>query len=314
MIERLLLEQIKSDVLISGLLTTYNGETAIFYQNAPKDTDPLWGGSCFPRVDFLIDPSRDPERKNSGSLLVNVWVSSQDLSPTGGNLETEIAELLKDSISGAFYSPENGAVIGVEWTQDSAFLGKAVEKNVDASVVETYGISLMFDLIDFPKQKTTDPDPIEGCNAFIKKNFPDMVVIGEDELPPILKPTDENPALYWRFRGYEGDVRRTYSVNWYLANLALHVFTKSIEARNTWLKAAQELMNLQGEILLLDSSPMFIHKLLVFHEGDPLREGQLYLNGEFGVLVSQRKETAQNPLNKVITKKGVEEMISCQNK
>lgn len=308
MIESLLIQQLKSNSDICGSLTTYGGGPAIFYQESPKDTDPNWDGSCFPRLDFVIDRRSDSERNTSGSLSLSVWVSSKDLSPTGGNLEREIELKLIDLISGTFYSPEGKDAIGIEWVHSSAFV-KTKDSEIDA--VDVFGVELRFDLISFTAQETTDPDPVQGANAFIKEHYPDMVVIGEDELPPIWKPSDDNPALYWRFRGYEGGVRQTYSVNWYLANLALHVFTDSIHTRNTWLKAAAELMNMKGEIILLDYSPMFIQKLRIFHEGHPLHEGQLVLQGEFGVLVSQRKETAQFPLNRVITKKGA---LSCQNK
>ncbi len=312
MIESLLLEQLTTDSNICGLLAQYGCKPAIFYQNAPSDQDPNWEDGCYPRIDFTIDRSSDPERQTTGSLLIDVWVSAKNLSASGGNMDREIETILVTLISGTFYSPDVKLIIGAEWVQTTTYAPRISDSNAGKSPVEIFGLCLIFDLIDFPSQKTTDPDPIQGANAFIKEHYPDMIIIGEDEIPPIWKPSDENPAMFWRFKGYEGDIRQSYSVNWYLAHLALHVFTDSIQTRNTWLKAATELMNMFGEIILLDYSPMFIKKLKILHEGDTLREGQALITAEFGVLVQQRKEKAQIPLNKtIVRKKGVK---SCPNK
>lgn len=305
MFEELLLAQLREDGRLVEVLTKYGGETAVFYQNAPMDVDPLWEGACFPRVEFFIDRSRDLERKTAGSLYLSVKTTSRDVSSTGGNLERDIELLLTEIVGGTFYSPEGGmekegAIFGVEWVRSDAWVKSYNDRSNEAGAVELYGVDLTFDLIAFPKQVTTNPDPVEGAKLFVKERFPQVVVIGLDEIPRIFKPSDEVPALYWRFAGYEGDFRQTYSVNWYRGILALHLFTETLGERNRLLKEVAELLQLQGEILLLDQSPLFLQKVTVLHEGDSLREGQLRISGEYGVLVSERKSRPCGTLNRVL--------------
>ena len=70
----------------------------------------------------------------------------------------------------------------------------------------------------------------------------------------------------------------------------MHVVAESVAERNKWTKAIIEWAQLEGEVILPDTSPMFINRIAVRHNADPLRDGQLELTGQYGVL---RVEDAQ---------------------
>lgn len=296
--EELLLSQLWNDKGLCGFLTEFQNRPAIFYQKAPKDEDIGWKKPCFPHIEFVVDRTGDPERKESGKLYIHVWVSSDCLSPSGGNLDREIEKYIQKVVDGTFYTSD-GVSTCATWVHSFQFQSRTSDKNMEVSPVETYGVTMEFDLIEFHSQVATDPDPIQGANGWIKTHFPEVLVIGWDDMPPIWQPSDEYPAIYWRLGGYEGDERQTYSVNWYVGQFALHLFTKTVSQRNTWLKTVVESLQLEGEILLLDESPLFIKKILIVHQGDALREGQLKMWGEYGVLVQRRKEKASPSLSRV---------------
>jgi hypothetical protein len=162
---------------------------------------------------------------------------------------------------------------------------------------EVFGITVVFDLLSFPEQITTDPDPIAGLNRFTRELFSEMTVITLDETSSVWKPTDKKPAIYWRFEGTAATDKQSFAVNWYMGEFAAHVIAESVAERNRWTKAIIEQIQLHGEIVLLDGSPMFAKQVKIRHNADPLREGQFSLTGMYGVLASREKLPAQIPIN-----------------
>lgn len=286
--ERVLFSYLLNHVELGGYLATYQGRSAVFYQKAPTSEDPLWEKPCFPHVEFVIDRVSDSERQESGKLTFHIWVSSDVLSLSGGSPDKEIANILQNAVDGAFF--RHGEVITcATWVNSYAFVRDVSQINMEISPVETYGIIMQFDLLDCHNQPTTDPDPIYGANLWVKELFPWVTVIGLDEIPEVWLPKPSEMAVYWRFVGYEGDHCQGYSVNWYHGKLALHIFADSVTKRNQWLKVLAEALQLDGEILLPDESPMFLTKVQVIHSLDRLRDGQLLIVGKYGVLASKRK-------------------------
>ncbi|MDR3148631.1 MAG: hypothetical protein LBT88_01245 [Oscillospiraceae bacterium] len=289
MLKGLLKEQIRSDPQIAGMLTSYGGEPAFFYQKSPPDTDRAWHKPCYPRADYNIDMRYDPERKTAGTLTVNVWCSSDSLS-----MPEDIEKRLTEIIDGTFYTSDGDSVCAV-WSRSDAF---DFEKNLtgNRSMPEGVGATIEFDLLSFPCQLTTDPDPIQGAHIWTRKYFPAIGIITQEYLPPIWKPTDETPAIYWRFAGISADNRQSYALNWYTAQIAAHIIADSVTERNRWLKSIVERMQLDGEIVLPNGAPMFINQVQVRHGADPLRDGQLQISGQYPVRAAHRKEHAENIL------------------
>jgi len=316
MIDGLLKNQIRGDPDMAGMLTSFRGKPAFFYQKAPPDTDkgwsdknqscspmqPGWKKPAFPRADYSIDMRYDPERKVSGTMIINVWCIRES-AVTPEDIERRLVEL----ISGTFYSTRREATVCAVWTRSEGF-GFEMPANIGGNTSpEVFGVTLMFDLTEFPEQETTDPDPVQGLNGWTKGNFPDVKIINVDPgsspgqaLPEIWKPTDESPAVYWRFEGTAANDRQSYAVNWYTGQFAAHVIAETVPERNRWIKAMKEAMQLDGEVVLTDGSPMFVKNIAARNGADPLREGQLLLTGQYGVLAQHRKERAQIPLNNAV--------------
>ena len=292
-ISGLVYREVTGDAQAAGMLAAYGGTPAFFNSKAPSDSRPGWGDARYPRADFTVDMRQDAERKTAGTLTVNIYVTADvpqvgDLDPDRA-LERRLIELL----SGVFFTDEAEGTFCTEWDRSDMF---SFETQTGQTHPEVYGLSMTFDILAFPPQLTVDPDPIQGLNRWTKRIAPGAAAIGYDPLPEVFRPTDGHPAIYWRFRGAEADNRQSYAVTWYNGTFCAHVMTEGVMERNRWIKAIVEAAQAEGEVILPDTSPMFIQRISIRHGADPLREGQLELTGRYGVLTQQRKERAQMKL------------------
>lgn len=294
-LRQLLLQQMTGDEQMRGMLARYNEAPAVFYQKAPSDSRSGWGTPKYPRLDFNVDMRHDPERKAEGTMTVNIWCTSECPAVSGLDPDRAIEQRLLELVSGVFYTDENRETFCVEWERSDEFLYESGHKS-DNTSPEVYGLTATLSIMAFPEQLTTSPDPIQGLNAWTKLHFPKMTVIAYDDMLPVWKPSDDNPAIYWRFLGMSATNRQSYAVNWYTGTFAAHVIAESVAERNRWTKALTEWAQLEGEVILPDTSPMFINRISVRHNADPLRDGQIELTGQYGVLAQHRKETAQPKL------------------
>lgn len=292
-LRRLIQEQVSSDTQTAGMLAAYNGAPAFFYQKAPSDSRPGWGRPRYPRADFNIDMRSDHGRKTSGTLTVNVWCTTE--CPAVGELDPDraIEQRLMELISGTFYTGSDRRTVCADWERSDEFIYEGNSNTRDNTAPEVYGLTVTFALMEFPEQISVAPDPVQGLNAWTKRHFPQMRVVAFDTFPPVWKPTDEAPAVYWRFEGTASTNRQSCAATWFTGEFSAHVLADSVTERNKWTKSIIEYAQVEGEVLLADGSPMFINRIEVRHNADPLREGQLGLTGQYGVLTQQRKEAAQ---------------------
>jgi hypothetical protein len=273
------------------MLAEYGGKPAFFYQKSPPDTDGGWQKPCYPRADYNIDMRYDPERKVSGTMDINVWcITESEFMPE------EIEKSIVSLINGTFYS---GRVCAV-WNRSDAYNFEARGQAEGSTAPEGIGVTISFDLMEFPEQISgMNPDPVRGLNLWTKENFPDIAVIAHDEMPEIWMPTDENPAVYWRFEGATVNDKQTYAADWYTGQFAAHIAAATVNERNKRIREITEKIQVYGEVILPDGSPMFAKQIAIRHNADPLREGQLALTGRYGVLAQPKKETQSPPLGAV---------------
>lgn len=307
MLDGLLIEQARADPDLTGMLAEYCCKPAFFYQKSPPDTASGWNSkSQYPRVDYNVDMRHDPERKSAGTLSINVWCSAQS-----EYMPEDIEKRIISLIDGTFYTESGSDTVCAVWNSSEAF--DYTEGNTqDRRDPEIFGVTIMFDLLTFPSQLTTDPDPIEGLVAFTKREFTELAVISVDNLPPVWKPTDKTPAIYWRFIGTTA-AAQSYSVSWFNGTFAAHIIAQSVAERNRWIKAIAEQMQADGEVVLFDGSPMFLNRLEIRHDADSLREGQLALTAQYGVLTARAKMLAQIPVNKSTILFAKEEKLNGKN-
>lgn len=291
MFDKLLIKQIQNDEQIKGMLTSYDEKPAFFYQKVlliPIDC----GVNLVTRVDYNVDMQYNPERKSSGILTINIWCTSESAA-----MPEDIEKRLRELIESTFYSENNVSVCAV-WNRSDAFSFENNLNNSNNMQPEVFGTTVLFELMEFPEQITVDPDSIQAVNCWTKKYFPEIKIIAYDSLLPVWKPTDENPAIYWRFIDTNTDDKQSdYSVTWFIGHFSAHIIAETVTERNRWIKSIAEQLNINGEIVLNDGSPMFIKQIDIKNNADPLRDGQIIISGQYGILTQHKKETANIILN-----------------
>ncbi|WHH58308.1 hypothetical protein [Petroclostridium sp. X23] len=292
-LEEHLYSKIIGSTNIQTLLTTYSGAPAFFEGQAPDDTDEGWTGRQYPRMNYIVDRAEDPERKVSGMVVFDIWcvntsgVDTQSVWPE--QIEAEVRAL----VDGAVFHPTDEPVTAIKWNRSEPFQEKIRNDLKDGMVI---GITVAFDLLAFPAQTTTDPDPIAAINQWTVDTFGSLQVD-----PQTWAPTDSTPAIYWRLVGLSL-AQQTNSVTWMDVEMAGHILTGGPSERLQWVKQLTEEIAQTGRIYMLDTSPMFIRRLSADSSGDPFRQGQIRVTARYGVLY---KKPIYEILNHAIIDGGV---------
>lgn len=277
------------------ILTTYNGEPAVFYQLAPHDTDPNWDNRMmYPRVDYYVDWSYNAERKTSGTLEVNVWCLGES-----GIAPEDIATVLANEMSETFFN-DGENVVCIVWNNSNSFeSGEKEEPRI-------YGVTISFDLLAFPKQIVPiKPDPVLAMNRYLKELVSDAYMLGYDELPETFKASDDKPAIYVRLAANKADTRRLWAIAWFDCTLSIHVIAPDPNVRELILQRLIHKMTLDGECLITATSPLLFSQLSIDYGINPLFDGQLNVTGRYGVL--NYDDDWEAPMLNVIHRKVVQD-------
>lgn len=285
MIEQVIFEYLMSEKSITDNLTTYDGEPAIFFLEAPADNDELWEeGPHYPRIVYELSMQEDPERKTSGVLMIDFHMNTDD-----ENFVEEINPIIQNAVSGRFFTDEKDTVAAV-WRQSDLFATPE-----DGSKIS--GITITFDVLAFPAQFTTDPDPVKAVNVFLKELYPDVLRINIDSMDSVWQATDDTPAAYVRLQRINpGTFPSTYHVTWYNPVMMVHIMAPSLNVRTAILKTIVEVLQQKQRIILPDGSPLMIVRLSFTAGADQLKEGQLSIEASYGILRSYPNvEPLNNP-------------------
>lgn len=274
--DELLFKRMAGDKMLAAQMVTYLMLPAIFYQNVPDDTDIGWKDKQYPRICFDYNLQADIERKTAGKLCVSVFcVSNEDVMPV--RVESEVKRVLKDII----LTPDELNPYCLTWSKSEYFdIGRYERKDSDTMIC---GVDVYFDIIEYPSQETTSPDPVVGLNCFLKNLYPSSYVIGLDRLPDIIDTNIESPVIYSRLDISEKE-NSTNTVVWFSARIAVHVLCSDNAVRKKLVMAIANTLSVQGEIILLDKSPMTVTHLKVSHTADYLTQGQLNIFCRYGIL------------------------------
>ena len=277
-LEDLICQRLIGDESLSAKLAKCGNRPAVFYQTAPDDTAEHWQQrKQYPRIDYIVDYIKNPERKTSGVLTMNILCAGD------GTMPEEIEPIVRRILCGVFLVPDD-MPYSLAWNRSDVFDAKSGDGVV-------FGMTVTFDVYAFPSQITADPDPVLAMNHCISQLFSEATVIGDGKATnPIFCPTAENPAFYFRVESLTTQ-RETNTVVWLDGVLRGHVFAGGEEA--TWLRYLSNQLSLDGEVTMLDSSPMFLRKLTIDNTLDALSTGQLKLEVHFGLL---RRFGCQYPL------------------
>ncbi len=255
-------------------LARFEDVPAVFYQSPPGDQASGWKNKQqYPRLDFIVDLQANTERQTSGLMTLNIWCNEAGIQPE--EIEPEVQNALRD----IFMQPAEQPPYCLRWVRSDNFELKS-NTTKGSHVI---GITALFDVLAFPNQETTDPDPVMAMNQFIREWEPEAVVIGADTLPDYFMANNMKPAFYFRLAALSLE-RETNTVVWMNASIAGHIFAPAAESRLKWLKYLVDTLSLKGEVTMLDTSPMFIRSIKADSAVDYLATGQLQLNVRFGIL------------------------------
>ena len=273
-LEDLIYNRLLASEDLTDKLAKFDNLPAIFYQAAPGDQNEGWKGKKqYPRIDFVVDMQANPERQSSGLMTLNIWCNEAGDPPE--DIEPEVRAALCD----VFMQPAEQPPYCLAWVRSDSFELSA--NTIKGSHVN--GITILFDVLAFPCQETIDPDPIMAMNEFIKEWEPAAVLIGRDKIPDYFTAGKDAPAFYFRLATLEL-AQETNTVAWMNGSIAGHIFAPTAEARLQWLKYLVDTLASQGEVIMLDTSPMFIRSIKADSAANYIIIGQLRINVRFGIL------------------------------
>ena len=271
-------------------LAVFGGMPAVFSPAPPEENQEGWNGAAqYPMVYYSYDLQANEERKSAGILSVSLLCQN-----TADVMPEAIEPLIKECLRDVILTPEEGLPYCFAWARTDAF-----------SVAEsmTIGCEIRFDILAYPSQATTDPDPVEAANQYLKRMYPECIVIGYDRLEEITEATAEKPVLYCRLVAAD-KAEETNMVAWMDGRMAVHILCPDSSVRMAMAAAISGRISLDGEIIMLDDSPMFIKKLQSDYKSDYLKDGQVFVTGHYGLLRHRAKHKPLNAVNMKHTEGG----------
>ena len=288
LLEELIYKNFISSEELTKRLAVFSNNPAVFSPSAPEDNQPDWKGkSQYPRIVYNFDLQANEERHSIGTLLVSLYC--QNTKNGNEPIPEEIEPVIRACLKDVLLKSEGNLLYAFAWNRTDSF---EIEEKRNGLVI---GLDVRFDILEYPSQETTDPDPIEATNRYIKKLYPDCLVVGLDIFEEITKASEKRPVIYCRLNSAD-IAEQTNTVLWLDGKIAIHILCPNSEVR---LKIAMDIaqrISLAGEITLIDTSPMFVNNLQIDNKSDYLKEGQIFITGRYGIL---RYKAKPNELNKI---------------
>jgi len=272
-LEELIYKRLSEAKNLTKYLTRYAGRPAIFTPEAPGDRESGWGRATqYPRAVFNFDMQADGERKSAGTLSVAL-ICRNDSEAVPELIEPAVKKALKDVL----LKDDNGTLYAFAWARTEGF-SMTEEKNE-----LLIGSEIRFDIMEYPQQETTDPDPIMAMARYIKDLYPDSIVVGIDKMADETEASKEAPVFYCRLTEIE-KLEETNTVVWMNGKIAISLLCPDGATRLKMAAAVLNSLSLDGEVTMLDDSPMFMERLTANLKSDYLKDGQIFVTGRYGLL------------------------------
>lgn len=290
-LEELIRKRLAGNRELATLLAKYSSVPAIFFGDAPDDNQKEWtDGRTMPRISFNYDTLADKERKSAGTLYVSIYCKN---SMEGGAVFPEdivpiVVKLLKDVI----FNPDDFGIFYCSWKSTDSFSIKETKGTAHTNNL-VVGCDVSFDILEYPVQGSTDPDPVMALNRFIADVIPEAVILHYHRIPDFVETTNGHPVVYVRNGGYTSD-RQTNTVCWMKGVLYIHLLCPDSGVRMEMITALANRIALMGEVTMMDNSPMFVSAIEGNNSADYMTAGQLKLETLYGVLRTK-------PLKKALT-------------
>lgn len=279
-LEQLIYRRFSQSGRLKKLLAKYRGRPAVFGMVPPDAEMEGWEGlSQYPRLVYNFDLRADGERKSAGTLTVTLLCQNTgDGENAGKAMPEEIAPCVKECLRDVLLKAMDGTLYAFAWSETEGF--DMPDKRGSRMLA---GCDIRFDILEYVGQETTDPDPVAAVNQYVKRLFPEAIVIGLDRMEEITVASGKRPVLYCSLTS-TNKAEETNTVAWMDGVIAVHVLCPETDR---WVKMAAAIanqMSLDGEIIMLDKSPMFIKRLQANYKSDYLKDGQVFVTGKYGLL------------------------------
>ena len=97
---------------------------------------------------------------------------------------------MRECLKDVLLQPTDGPLYAFAWARTDAF---DIEEPKNSLIV---GVDIRFDILEYPNQETTDPDPVIGTNRFIKEMYPDSIVVGYRQDERHYRSVERGPVIY----------------------------------------------------------------------------------------------------------------------
>ncbi len=291
MLKKIIYDYISS-LELSGL-GIYSGSPAIFEQQAPEDTDSGWEGVQYGRVIYDLLIQDDTARKVSGSLRVMVAYTDIDMLPAA-------ERKLQDAFDTTFFTDvEEDLTIATTWQKSEPFN----VKSGGGTDIDVFGTILYFDVYAFPVKRYFPMDAVASLADYIKSRYPDVWVINAGAVgsnSPVWQPgrTAPDSAVYVRLDQITpGSFPSTYACTWYTVRLWVHVVSASYDVANKILTSIYYALSEVERFPMDDGSPFFVAQMQISQGNSTLRDGQMQVQGQYGILREIAEEETMNTIN-----------------
>lgn len=272
-LEELIYKRLAGSEKLARHLAVYNSAPAVFTPEPPDASQEGWEGSTqYPRVVFNFDMQANQERHSAGVLEVSLLCQN-----TADIIPEAIEPLVRDCLRDVVLKPQGGTPYCFAWARTDAF---AIEGKKGDVVT---GSGIRFDILQYPSQETSDPDPVMALNSYIKKLCPGCIVMGHDRMEEITEASANKPVIYCRLVSAEKS-RETNTVAWMDGRIAVHIICPDSSIRMKTAAGISDSLSLDGEVIMLDGSPMRISRLQADYKSDYLEDGQVFVTGHYGIL------------------------------
>ena len=235
-LNQLLYRRLSQDNLLNGTLSKYADKPAIFNTEFPPDQQEGWNGkSQYPRISYVFNKQVDTKRSSSGQLTVALYDIMDPLEVE--KIEVAIRNCLQDVVM----KPEGEAPMCFAWARSEPYIleGNAVLCK-----------EIVFDILEYPAQETTDPDPVMALNRYIKNLFPECIVFGIDELSEYTIPAD-TPVFYSGLKSIDStDGHCRSSLSWFNAVISVHLLCPKPSLRLKMMAALHQSLAKDEEIIM----------------------------------------------------------------
>lgn len=273
MLEELIYKRFNDSEKLVGCLAVFNGAPAVFSPEPPDESQAGWDGKTqYPMIIYNYDLQANEERHSAGTLSVSLLCqNTMEIMPEA------IEPLVRDCLRDVVLKPTDSAPYCFAWARTDAFTIDGDKGNA------TIGSEVRFDILEYPSWETSDPDPVMAVNKYIKEMYPECIIMGYDTMEEITEATADCPVIYCRLISADKS-RETNTVAWMDGKIAVHILCPDSGTRIKMASAITNKMSLDGEIIMLDHSPMFIKHLQADYKSDYLKDGQIFITGHYGLL------------------------------